>query len=50
VAINSKERILQSSELNDSERCSILGGNASRLFRAIPSFVKNGFERKVNAT
>jgi 6-methylsalicylate decarboxylase len=50
LAINSKQRILQSSELNDSERRSILGGNASRLFRAIPSFVKNDFERKVNAT
>jgi predicted TIM-barrel fold metal-dependent hydrolase len=34
LAVNSKKRILQSSELNDSERHAILGGNASRLFRA----------------
>src|SRR3984893_3082293 len=32
LAINSKQRILQSSELNDLERRAILGGNASRLF------------------
>jgi 6-methylsalicylate decarboxylase len=32
LAVNSKQRILQSSELNDSERRAILGGNASRLF------------------
>jgi predicted TIM-barrel fold metal-dependent hydrolase len=31
LAVNSKQRILQSSELNDSERHAILGGNASRL-------------------
>jgi predicted TIM-barrel fold metal-dependent hydrolase len=34
LAVNSKQRILQSAELNDSERRAILGGNASRLFRA----------------
>jgi predicted TIM-barrel fold metal-dependent hydrolase len=32
LAVNSKTRVLQSSELNDSERHAILGGNASRLF------------------
>jgi len=32
LAVNSKQRILQSSELNDWERRAILGGNASRLF------------------
>jgi 6-methylsalicylate decarboxylase len=32
LAVNSKQRILQSSELNDSERRAILGSNASRLF------------------
>jgi len=32
LAINSKQRILRSSALDDSERLSILGGNASRLF------------------
>jgi len=31
LAVNSKRRILQSTELNDSERRAILGGNASRL-------------------
>jgi len=38
LAINSRQRILRSSELDDSERRAILGGNASRLF-----------PRKVNA-
>jgi len=38
LAINSKQRIVRSSELNDLERRAILGGNASRLFPAIPSF------------
>jgi 6-methylsalicylate decarboxylase len=32
LAVNSKQRILQSSELSDSDRRAILGGNASRLF------------------
>jgi 6-methylsalicylate decarboxylase len=32
LAASSKQRILQSPELNDSERRAILGGNASRLF------------------
>jgi aminocarboxymuconate-semialdehyde decarboxylase len=32
LAVESKQRILRSSELNDSERRAILGGNASRLF------------------
>jgi predicted TIM-barrel fold metal-dependent hydrolase len=32
LAVNSKQRILRSSELNDLERRAILGGNASRLF------------------
>lgn len=35
LAINSKQRISQSSELSDSERRAILGGNASRLFTAM---------------
>jgi len=38
LAVNSKQRILQTSELSDAERRVILGGNASRLFPAIPSF------------
>jgi predicted TIM-barrel fold metal-dependent hydrolase len=32
LAVGAKQRILQSSELNDSEKRAILGGNASRLF------------------
>src|SRR6201987_2469217 len=32
LAVNSKQSILQSSELDDLERHAILGGNASRLF------------------
>jgi predicted TIM-barrel fold metal-dependent hydrolase len=32
LAVKSKQQILQSAVLNDSERRSILGGNASRLF------------------
>jgi 6-methylsalicylate decarboxylase len=36
LAVSSKQRLLQSSELNDAERQDILGGNASHLFPAIP--------------
>lgn len=32
LAVGSKQKILRSTELNDSERCAILGNNASRLF------------------
>jgi aminocarboxymuconate-semialdehyde decarboxylase len=32
LAVNAKQRILESAELNDSERRAVLGGNASRLF------------------
>lgn len=46
LAINSKQRILQSSELNDSERRAILGGNAARLFPAIASMAKGESKRK----
>jgi predicted TIM-barrel fold metal-dependent hydrolase len=35
LAVSSKQRLLQSSELNDEEKQDILGGNASRLFPAI---------------
>src|SRR6267154_6173144 len=34
LAVNAKQRILQSPELNDLERHAVLGGNASRLFPA----------------
>jgi predicted TIM-barrel fold metal-dependent hydrolase len=33
LAVGSKQKLLQSSELNDSEKHSIFGGNASRLFQ-----------------
>jgi predicted TIM-barrel fold metal-dependent hydrolase len=46
LAIKSKQRILQSSELNDLEKCAILGGNASRLFSAIPSAAKGDLKGK----
>src|SRR5580704_9776313 len=50
LAVNSKQRILQSSELDDSERRAILGRNASRLLPAILSFAKGGLKGKQNAT
>ena len=50
LAINSKQRILQSPELDDLERRAILGGNASRLFPAIPPFAKDELKGKKNAT
>jgi 6-methylsalicylate decarboxylase len=40
LAIDSKQRILESSKLNDSERRAILGGNASRLFPRLRSIVR----------
>jgi 6-methylsalicylate decarboxylase len=40
LAVDSKQRILESSELNDSERRAILGGNASRLFPRLRSIVR----------
>jgi aminocarboxymuconate-semialdehyde decarboxylase len=46
LAIQSKQRILQSSELNDLERRAILGGNASRLFPAIPSIARRELQGK----
>ncbi len=46
LAINSKQHILQSSELNDLEKSAILGGNASGLFQAIPSFTKGDLKGK----
>jgi len=46
LAINSKQRILRSSELNDLQRRTIFGGNASRLFPAIPSFAKGELKGK----
>ncbi len=46
LAVNSRQRILQSSELDDLERRAILGDNASRLFPAIPSFAKGDLKRK----
>jgi len=40
LAVRSKQQISLSSELNDSQRQAILGGNASRLFPALPSSTK----------
>ncbi len=50
LAVNSKQRILQSSELNDLERRAILGGNASPLCPALPSVTKNDLQATQNAT
>jgi 6-methylsalicylate decarboxylase len=51
LAVRSKHRILQSPELNDSERRAILGGTASRLLRRQSrSLTKGGLEAKKNAT
>jgi len=49
LAVSSKQRILQSSELNDLERRAILGDNASRLFPAIPSSARGDLKGS-NAT
>jgi predicted TIM-barrel fold metal-dependent hydrolase len=38
LAIDSRQRVLLSPELSDLEKRAVLGGNASRLFPAIPSF------------
>jgi 6-methylsalicylate decarboxylase len=47
LAVGSKQRILQSTALNDSERRAIVGGNASRLFpRGYRPSQKCGFEGK----
>jgi predicted TIM-barrel fold metal-dependent hydrolase len=42
LAIRSRQRILLSAELDDSEKRAILGANASRLLSAIPSSSKSG--------
>jgi aminocarboxymuconate-semialdehyde decarboxylase len=41
LAVNAKQRILESSELNDSERRAILCTNASRLFPRLHSLIQN---------
>lgn len=40
IAVSSKQRILQSAELNDRERAEILGHNASKLFPRLDSVVR----------
>src|SRR5437667_10293973 len=40
LAVNAKQRILESSELNDLERRAILGTNAARLFPRLDSVVR----------
>jgi aminocarboxymuconate-semialdehyde decarboxylase len=47
LAVKSKQRILQSSELNDSERRAILGDNAARLF---PRLHSDTGDRKIKDT
>ena len=47
LAVNAKQRILESSELNDLERRAILGTNAARLFPRLDSVVG---DRKSNET
>jgi aminocarboxymuconate-semialdehyde decarboxylase len=42
LAVNSKQRISQSSELNDSEKRAVLGDNAARLFPRLRSVAKAG--------
>src|SRR3989449_437737 len=39
LAVNAKQRILRSSELNDSEKHALLGGNAARLLPRLHSLV-----------
>jgi predicted TIM-barrel fold metal-dependent hydrolase len=51
LAAGSKQRILQSSEQNHSERRAILGGNASRLLPSrFRSLTKGALEATKNAT
>jgi 6-methylsalicylate decarboxylase len=50
LAVSSKPRILESSELSDSERLAVLGGNAAKLLPALPSFAKGKLRGKTNAT
>jgi aminocarboxymuconate-semialdehyde decarboxylase len=41
LAVNAKQRILEISELNDSEKHAVLGGNASRLFPRLYSLIQS---------
>src|SRR5258706_622147 len=41
LAVKAKQRISDSSELNDSERRAVLGGNASRLFPRLHSLIQS---------
>jgi 6-methylsalicylate decarboxylase len=50
LAVNSKQRILQSSEVNELERRAVLGGNALRLFPRLQRFAQNGPRGQQNAT
>jgi aminocarboxymuconate-semialdehyde decarboxylase len=40
LALNAKQRIMESSELNHLERHAVLGGNAARLFSRLHSLVQ----------
>jgi aminocarboxymuconate-semialdehyde decarboxylase len=46
LAVNAKQRILQSSELNDSETRAILGGNAARLLPRLHAVVDDRTSRE----
>jgi predicted TIM-barrel fold metal-dependent hydrolase len=47
LAVNAKQRISESSELNDSEKHAVLGGNAARLFPRLYSLVQSlGWDSK----
>jgi aminocarboxymuconate-semialdehyde decarboxylase len=41
LAVNAKQRILESSELNESEKQAVLGGNASHLFPRLYSLIQS---------
>jgi predicted TIM-barrel fold metal-dependent hydrolase len=40
LAVNAKQRILESTELSDLEKYSVLGGNAARLFPRLDSIIR----------
>jgi aminocarboxymuconate-semialdehyde decarboxylase len=46
LAVNAKQRILESSELNDFEKPAVLGGNASHLFPRLYSLIHLGKDSK----
>ena len=49
LAINAKQRILQSWELNDLERRVILGGNAARILPRLQSIAGDGMSKETSS-